>query len=143
MARSVYRLRPVGMDFLDTAPVRLVFSAAVAAPQRLVYHALADEIRSWPKWFKAVKEVTPAQEGHRVVVLLGGARFEETVLAADRPSRYAYRADTVNRPGLRAVLEEWRVAPIAESSFVQWTIAVDPGRGTRSALRLMAPVLWQ
>jgi uncharacterized protein YndB with AHSA1/START domain len=141
MARPPHRLRPVDLDFLDTAPVRLSFTAAVAAPAHDVYHALAEELTSWPLWFAPVKRARTTRPGGREIVLVGGMRFEETVLAAERPSRYAYRADTANRPGMRAIAEDWRLAPIAGGSLVQWTLAAEPVPGAALFLRLSRPVL--
>ncbi|HEY5837121.1 SRPBCC family protein [Streptomyces sp.] len=140
MARLKYQLRAVGLDFLGTAPVKLVFSAAVAAPPGTVYHALAEDTPGWSEWFAAVKYARPTEAG-RHVVLSGGLRFEETVLIAEEPGRYVYRADATNRPGVRAMLEEWRVEPAAGCSLVQWTIAVDPAPATAGFLRLLTPVL--
>jgi hypothetical protein len=36
------RLRPVGLDFVGTAPVRHIFEQEVAAPVAAVYRALED-----------------------------------------------------------------------------------------------------
>lgn len=140
MARLRHRLRAVGLDFLDTAPLKLVFSAAVAAPPDAVYHALAEVPEGWSEWFGVVKSVRPTGTG-RHVVLTGRTRFDETVLAADGSGRYAYRVDATNRPGARALLEEWRVQPAARCSLVRWTIAVDPAPAAGLLLRLSAPVL--
>lgn len=140
MPRPTYPLRPVELDFLDRAPVRLAFSAAVAAAPEAVYQALAVDTEGWSAWFGAVSSARPTASG-RVVVLAGVLRFEETVLAADRPGRYAYRADTVNAPGLRALLEEWRVAPVSRGSLIQWTVAADGSAPLRRLLRASAPGL--
>jgi uncharacterized protein YndB with AHSA1/START domain len=141
MARLTHQLRAVGPDFLGAAPVRLSFSAAVAASPEGVYRALAEDTEGWPEWFGAVKSARPTEAG-RYVVLSGGVHFDETVLVADAPERYVYRADAMNRPGARAILEEWRVEPVpAGGSLVRWTIAVDPVRGTTVFLRLFAPAL--
>lgn len=140
MARLKHRLRPVGLDFLDTAPVRLVFSVAVSADAGTVYRALAEDTRGWSEWFAAVKHARPT-EGGRHVVLSGGTRFEETVLVTEEPRRYVYRADATNRPGVRAILEEWRVESLAGGSLVQWTIAVDAAPATAALLRMATPAL--
>lgn len=141
MARPPHRLRPVGLDFLDTAPVRMAFSAVLLAPPPTVYHALADETRNWPTWFAAVKDARPHGDHGRLVTLSGGLRFEETVLAAEPPLRYAYRADSVNRPGLRALAEEWRIAPVADTSMVQWTVAAEASPAVTLFLRGFRPAL--
>jgi Polyketide cyclase / dehydrase and lipid transport len=140
MGRLTYRLRPVDTDFLDTAPVRLVFSSVVMAPPRTVYRALAEDVQGWSQWFGLVRYARPTAAG-RHIVLAGGVRFDETVLIAEEPGRYVYRGDATNRPGVRAIVEEWRVEPLARCSMVQWTMAVEPAPGTGLLLRGAAPVL--
>ncbi|MEV5686784.1 SRPBCC family protein [Streptomyces sp. NPDC052164] len=120
------RLRPVGLDFTESAPLRLVFAAEVAAPPDAVYRALAEDVASWPYWFTAVTRATPTDAGAgRKVRLRGGTVFRETIVAAEPDVRYAYRVDESNAPGLRALLEEWRLTPSATGTHVQWTFAAD------------------
>lgn len=108
------RLRPVGLDFIDDAPIRLVFATEAAAPPEAVYQALAEEVAGWPSWFKAVTLARPTHGGAgREVRLMGGVRLQETIMAADPEQRYAYRVDTTNAPGVRALLEEWRLTAVA------------------------------
>ncbi|MFF1380226.1 SRPBCC family protein [Streptomyces sp. NPDC058308] len=131
------RLRPVGLDFVDSAPLRLVFVREVSAPPEAVYRALADDVTSWPRWFTAVTLCRPTGGGTgREVRLKGGALFRESVLAADGPVRYTYRVDETNVPGMRALLEEWRLSPAGTGTRVQWTFAADGAAPLRGALRL-------
>lgn len=53
------RLRPVGLDFIDDAPVRLVFAGDTVAPPEAVYQALAEEVEGWADWFGAVTLARP------------------------------------------------------------------------------------
>ncbi|WP_406141955.1 SRPBCC family protein [Streptomyces sp. NBC_01089] len=119
-----HRLRPVELDFAETAPLRLVFAAGVSAAPDAVYRALAEDVADWPSWFTAVT-MARATDGGREVRLKGGTRFLETVLAADPAARYAYRVDETNTPGLRALLEEWRLTATDSGTRVQWTFAAD------------------
>ncbi|MFD5411278.1 SRPBCC family protein [Streptomyces nojiriensis] len=120
------RLRPVGLDFIDDAPVRLVFATETAAPPEAVYQALAREVEGWADWFGAVTLARPTHGGAgREIRLRGGVRFEETVMASDPERRYAYRVDTTNVPGVRALLEEWRLTPAGTGTHVRWTFAAD------------------
>ncbi|MGW7413985.1 SRPBCC family protein [Streptomyces sp. NPDC054863] len=135
MARQ---LRGVGLDFAESAPVRLVFAAEVSAPPEDVYRALADETAEWPRWFSAVTFARPTAEG-REVHLRGGTKFMETVLAAEPSKRYAYRVDLSNAPGVRAMLEEWRIWPTGAATRVQWTMAVDGPAPLRLVLRAARP----
>ncbi|MEW2414386.1 SRPBCC family protein [Streptomyces sp. NPDC046866] len=141
MARS---LRPVGLDFTGSAPLRPTFTARTAAPPQAVYRALAEEVEGWPHWFGAVTLARPVRGGAgREVRLRGGAWFRETVVAADPEQRYAYRVDETNVPGMRALLEEWRLAPAAQGhgTEVRWTFAADGSASFRLALAGARPGL--
>ncbi|MEU4731261.1 SRPBCC family protein [Streptomyces sp. NPDC023588] len=138
----VRRLRPVGLDFIEAAPVRLVFAAEAAAPPEAVYRALADEVAGWAQWFKAVTLARPTQGGAgREIRLLGGVRFQETIMAAEPGRRYAYRVDTTNAPAVHALLEEWRLTPQGPGTQVRWTFAADGPAPFRLGLPLARPAL--
>ncbi|MFD5569012.1 SRPBCC family protein [Streptomyces cadmiisoli] len=136
------RLRPVEIDFVRAAPVRLVFTREVAAPPQAVYRALADDVPGWTEWFSAVTRARPTDDGAgREIRLRGGTRFAETILVAKEPEVYAYRVDETNAPGARALAEEWRLAPAGTGTRVQWTFATDGTPAFRLALRLAGPGL--
>ncbi|WP_055489447.1 SRPBCC family protein [Streptomyces sp. TP-A0356] len=120
------RLRPVGLDFARTAPVRLVFAREIAAPPEAVFRALAEDVPGWSEWFAAVTSARTVDEGAgREVRLMGGTRYRETVVAAEPHEVYAYRVDEAGVPGVHALLEEWRLAPAGTGTRVQWTFAAD------------------
>ncbi|MGN5377833.1 MxaD family protein [Streptomyces sp. MUSC 14] len=133
-----HRLRPVGPEFVDNAPVRLVFTRDMAAPPESVFHALAEDVPGWPRWFSAIASARPT-EGGREVRLRGGIRFRETVLAAKGPEVYAYRVDVTNTPGARAWIEEWRLAPAGTGTRVRMTFALDGTAPFRLACGLARP----
>lgn len=140
------RLRPVGLEFARSAPLRLVFAREVSASPEAVYGALADDMTGWPEWFTAVTLCRPTDGADcadggkgREVRLKGGTRFWETIVAADASERYAYRVDESNAPGLRALLEEWRLTPAGTGTRVQWTFAADGSAPLRLALKLGRP----
>ncbi|MEU9850341.1 SRPBCC family protein [Streptomyces sp. NPDC047985] len=131
------RLRSVGIDFVDSAPVRLVFAAGMSAPPERVYRALADEVADWPHWFTSVTAARPTGAGTgREVRLKGGAVLRETILAADPGERYAYRVDEAGAPGVRALVEEWLLTPDGAGTRVRWTFAADGPGPFRFVLRL-------
>ncbi|MCX5053231.1 MULTISPECIES: SRPBCC family protein [unclassified Streptomyces] len=130
------RLRPVGLDFVETAPVRLVFAREVSAAPEAVFRALAEDVAGWAEWFSAVRLARPLDGGaRREVRLTGGTRFEETVLAAKEAEVYAYRVDVTNAPGMRALVEEWRLVPAGAGTRVQWTFAADGTAPVRLVLK--------
>ena len=130
------RLKPVKLDFAESAPLRLVFAREVSADPAAVHRALADDLAGWPKWFTAVTLCRPVDGGKaREVCLMGGTRFRETILAAEAPHRYAYRVDETNAPGPRALVEEWLLSPAGTGTRVQWTVAADGPAPFRFLLR--------
>ncbi|GAA4005692.1 SRPBCC family protein [Streptomyces sp. NBC_01352] len=132
MARQ---LRPVGIEFVETAPVRLVFAREISASPAAVFRALAEDVPGWADWFGAVTLARSVQEGaRREVRLKGGTRFLETVLVAKEAEVYAYRVDETNAPGPRALVEEWRLTPAGTGTRVQWTFAADGPAVFRLAL---------
>ncbi|MBA4860659.1 SRPBCC family protein [Streptomyces sp. PSKA54] len=136
------RLTAVGLEFTESAPLRLIFAHEISAPPDVVYRALAEDVAGWPEWFTAVRDIRPTEDGAgREVRLKGGTRFQETVLAAKAPEVYAYRVDETNAPGVRALLEEWRLTPAGTGTRVQWTFAAAGNTLFRFALRVGRPGL--
>ncbi|MFF7309152.1 SRPBCC family protein [Streptomyces sp. NPDC008137] len=132
-----HRLRPVGLEFAGTAPVRHVSALVIPASVEAVYRALED-VPGWVDWFP---QVTAAREidggAGRDITLSGGVRFRESVIAAKEPEVYAYRVDVTNVPGVRAIVEEWRLAPAGDGTRVRWTFATD---GTAAYRLVMRPI---
>ncbi|MFJ3620721.1 SRPBCC family protein [Streptomyces iakyrus] len=129
------RLRPVELDFVATASVRHVFERDMAAAPEAVYGALED-VPGWAEWFAQVSAARPVGAGAgRDITLTGGIRFRETVIAAKRPELYAYRVDVTNLPGVRAIAEEWRLAPAGGGTRVRWTFATDGTAAYRLAVK--------
>ncbi|MEV6510413.1 SRPBCC family protein [Streptomyces sp. NPDC051642] len=136
------QLRPVGLDFIDTAPVRLVFAQEMAAAPEAVFRALNDDVPGWAEWFSAVTSARSVDDGvGRDVRLRGGGYFRETVIAAKSAEVYAYRVDVTNAPGARAMAEEWRLAPAGGGTRVQWTFAVDGTAAFKGVVRVAKPGL--
>ncbi|MGW1541628.1 SRPBCC family protein [Streptomyces sp. NPDC002309] len=136
------RLRPVDVDFVRSAPVRLVFERQISACPESVFRALAEDVAGWPQWFSAVTTARPTDGGAgREVRLRGGARFTETILVAKGPEVYAYRVDETNAPGVSALVEEWRLTPAGTGTRVRFTFAADGPAVVRAALRPARPGL--
>jgi len=132
-----HRLRPVGLDFVETAPLRLVFARGIASSPETVYRALAEDVAGWSEWFSAVRAARPTEDGTgRQVRLKGGTHFEETILVAEPSEVYTYRVDVTNAPGTRALVEEWRLTPDGTGTRVQWTWAADGTAPFRFATKL-------
>ncbi|MBH1937135.1 SRPBCC family protein [Streptomyces sp. AV19] len=138
------KLRPVGADFADAARLRVTFAGRTAADPARVHRALAEDTAGWASWFRIVTLARPVEgagRSRREIRLLGGARFVETVMAAEAPRRYAYRVDVTNVPGPKALLEDWRLSPAGRGTAVRWTLALDAPAPVRWVLLLARPVL--
>jgi hypothetical protein len=137
----MFDLRPEGLKFLETAPLRMVFAETLKAAPEAVFYALSAEPEGWPRWYGAVSSSAYAGDGpygvgaRRRVRLVGGVTFHETVIAWDSPSRYAYRIDRCTMPGVRALVEEWTVLETSAGTRVAWTIALDAPAPILTALR--------
>ncbi|MEW1722282.1 SRPBCC family protein [Streptomyces sp. NPDC093109] len=134
------QLRPEGLDFVHTAPVRFAFAREISAAPSAVFHELAEDVPGWTTWFSAVTSARPIDDGaRREIRLRGGVRAEETILTAKEAEVYAYRVDAINVPGIRAMVEEWRLAPAGTGTRVQWTVAADGAAPFRLLLRSARP----
>ncbi|MFE4857653.1 SRPBCC family protein [Streptomyces sp. NPDC056670] len=134
------RLRSVELDFAESAPVRLVYTARVSAAPGDVYRALAEEVADTPAWFSSVAAARPLDGGAgREVRLRGGVFFRETIMARDPGERYAYRIDETNTPGVAAMLEDWRLVAEGPGTRVRWTMASEGPALFRLAMRAAAP----
>ena len=136
------RPRAVDIDFVTSAPVRLSFTGVVSAAPEVAYAALVDDTAGWRAWFPSVTLARPHDDGEgREIRLRGGARFDERIVLRKPSEVYAYHVTRTNVPGLRALLEEWRLTPAGPGTRLQWTIAGDGSALFRTALRLMRPAL--
>ncbi len=136
------RLRPVEPGFAESAPVRLVFAREISAAPDAVFHALAEDTAGWSEWFGAVTRARSVQDGAaREIHLRGGARFLEAIVAREPAERYAYRVDETNVPGVRALVEEWRLTAAGGGTRIQWTISADGSALFKAVMRLAAPGL--
>lgn len=154
----MFELRPVEVDFFQTAPLRVVSAATLSATPAAVFEALVDRAAEMPRWFSAVRSVEYGGGAYgssgpgsgpgsvpvgtrRRVRLIDRSTFHETVLAVDAPHRFAYRIDRTTVPGLRAMAEEWTVVSTDAGTRVAWTVAVDGPAITRAGLWATAPGL--
>lgn len=142
----MHRLRAVPLEFLRTAPRRWTFDARVDAPQEAVFDAISADPSTWT-WFPGFtsgRYLGPAPHGVGSIreVKVGPGRYRETIVAWDRPSRWAYRVDETTIPLARALVEEWTVEPANGSGVVvRWTFAIDPRAMFRAIGPAAAPVL--
>jgi uncharacterized protein YndB with AHSA1/START domain len=134
------RLRSVELEFTESAPVRLVFRQEARAAPEALFAALS-EVDSWPQWYGGVTGARLLEGGgQRVIHLRGGTRFLETIITTP-PTRYSYRIEETNAPGVRAMLEDWRLTPTGTGTLVTYTLALDGHPVCRAVVRLLGPGL--
>ncbi len=125
------KLRNEGLDFVERAPRRWDFEAAVAAAPDVVFDAIAADPSTW-RWFPGFSDGGyegngPHGVGSHRFVILSRTTYRETILAWDAPTRWAYRVDETPAPLAHALVEDWHVSAGADSgSVVRWTFAIDP-----------------
>jgi hypothetical protein len=125
-------LRPVGLEFLDEAPLRVEVEVATSLARPEVWAAFVDPT-TWRHWFPGVRAAAyPAQGppygvGTLRTADVEGQLFEETVLAWDEPTRWAYRIDRCTAALAHAQVEstEFAVGP-GGGTRVRWILASDP-----------------
>jgi uncharacterized protein YndB with AHSA1/START domain len=135
-----FACRPTGLDFVDVAPHRVVTEEVLPAPPERVFAVLVDET-SWPQWFPGMTRVEwlgPERGvGAMRRVALGPLVIEERFLAWEPGRRFTFAFDGANAPGLRAVVEDYRLEPAGgDATRLRWMMCYAPAPG----LGLVAPV---
>ncbi len=123
-------MRQEGLDFIERAPKKWTFEAEVAAQQEEVFDAISADPSTW-KWFPGLSsgryEDDSRGVGTKRRVKMTGTTYEETMVAWDRPRRWAYRVDACSVPLAAALVEDWVVEQRGDDrSVVRWTFAIDP-----------------
>lgn len=137
----------MGPEFFGAAPHRFRHAAVVHRPPERLFAALAGDPAGWGDWFPGFDHSgrwltpDPPGPGSRRAVRMAGISYEETILAYDPPSRFAFRLDRASVPMAYALAEDYRISGDAAGSTLEWTFAVDPRPLMRPALPLLDPVL--
>lgn len=127
-----FDLDPVGLAFLDEAPLRIEVAASTSLAREQVWAFFVDA-PGWSSWFPGVEEsgygeqAGPPGVGTLRTATVNGMGFEETMLAWDEPSRWIYRIDRSTQALARAQVEATLFEPAAGGGTrVVWILACDP-----------------
>jgi len=137
-----FELQPVELDFLDFAPLKWVVEARLNAPRTAVWNAFVDP-GTWRHWFPDVLEASypgstpPHGVGTRRFSHVGRQYYEETMLAWDEGTRWAYRIDRTTLPLSKAHVECTDFEDDGAGTLLRWTLAAKP----RLMLRLSSPFM--
>jgi hypothetical protein len=127
---DLHQLRPVELDFLTNAPVRFDYAAELPASAGAVFAAVSADPVAWT-WFPGLADARyesapPHGVGTRRAVVMSGVTYRETILAWDRPTRWAYRVDQSSESTFRALAEDWTIEDHGDTSVLRWAFCVDP-----------------
>lgn len=126
-----FTLRPVDATFLDTAPWRWTHDAVISASPEEVFKVLCDA-DAWPRWFAEMKHLrwtTPRPFGpgtQRTVVMNSGLVIDEHFFIWEEGRRYAFYSTTLNRPGLKALAEDYILDDHPQGCRFTYKVAVEP-----------------
>jgi carbon monoxide dehydrogenase subunit G len=135
-----FELRRESLGFLERAPVVHVAEAAIAAPRRAVFDALADP-QGWARWFPGVRRASyttspPFGVGTIREADVRGTRWVEEMIEWQAPTRWAWTVLRSSVPFARAQVELFELMESAGGTRVRWSLALEP----RLLARLTAPL---
>jgi uncharacterized protein YndB with AHSA1/START domain len=133
-------------DWAATAPVVLTRSFPVAAPPDQVFGVLAD-IAHWSDWCAGMRKVRledgpTSGVGAVRTVWVGTTRVQERFLVWEPGARLSFVLTSINTPGLKAMVEDYRVAADGEGgTTVTATIGIEGGRVFRHVPGLIRAIV--
>lgn len=140
-------MRPVGLAFLDEAPLRVEVAVVSSLARPVVWDAFVDP-GGWAAWFPGVEEAAypdqqpPYGPGTIRTARVSGALFEETLLAWDQPRRWTYRIDRSTAPLASAQVESTELDELpGGGTRVRWILASDPSESFARAADALPGIL--
>jgi len=136
-----YSSRKVGLEFIESAPVRFVNEVTIHASCDEVFEALKDP-DSWPRWFSDIQRVEwtsppPFGVGSTRTVTLKGMTVYEKFMVWEPGKRFAFYAPKISKPIAHAFCEDYRLEDSGSGTTrLIFTVAMEP----RLMLRLAGPV---
>ena len=137
----------VSLDFIDTAPFRLVSTVDLAITPEQVFEVLSDA-QSWPHWATVITNVEwtspePRDVGAtRTVTMRGNIVGDEEFIAWEPFSHMAFRFNQSTSNAISAFAEDYRVVETADGCHLTWVMAMEPaGMAGRLGMTLGRPVM--
>lgn len=127
------KLRPVDVDFVDTAAVVLTTEVDLPASIDEVWDVIVDN-ESWPHWLWRCRSMSAsrsvwADPGDTRRVNFGVMKLDEVAVVLDRPERWAMSLTSSTLPIAKAMLEMLELTDTSRGgetrTEVRWTGAFD------------------
>lgn len=133
--------RPVGLDYLDSAPVRAALRQSLPASADTVFAAF-EEPDFWTSWLGPIDEVIwtspkPFGVGTTRDIVGRGSRISEEFIAWEAPRRIAFFFSEGDSPVFAAFAEEYTLEPRGDRCELVWRYAFE----SPERLRLVQPVV--
>ena len=137
------KLMPVGLDFFETAPLRIQNSIVAACePEDLMETIRGDKV--WTEWaaiLRRVKWTSPKPHGQgstRDVTLVAGVVIRELFFHWKDNERVCFCVTASNAPSMRSFAEDYRIEPAGPGrTRLTWTLAAD----NTGLFRLLNPIV--
>jgi hypothetical protein len=136
-----FACRPVGLDFIESAPLRFIYTVDIDASPEGVFKVLAD-VDAWPRFLKdTLKAQWTSPEPHGVgstrELILKGLTVQEHFIAWEPGKRFTFYIAEMTAPLARALCEDYHLEH-SDSGKTRFTyiVACEPSL----LLKLMGPV---
>jgi hypothetical protein len=99
------QLSAVDVDFIDSAPIRILRTGVVRGPAEAVFNAIACDPNGYALWFPGFSTASnwisapPHGVGSQRRMQVLGASFEETILTWKANEEFTFRAEVFPVPG--------------------------------------------
>ncbi|WP_299493025.1 SRPBCC family protein [Acaryochloris sp. IP29b_bin.137] len=126
-----FNCRPVGLEFLNKAPIKFINEVELNASPAQVFSIL-ENAEAWPHWFKEIVQVEwhhpkPYGVGTTRTVKLTTITVEEFFFVWEQDKRFAFYLTSMSLPLAKALVEEYRLIPLGENrSQLTYTVCLEP-----------------
>jgi len=136
-----FACRPVGLDFIESAPLRFVYTVDIDASPEDVFKVLAD-VDAWPRFLEDARKAqwlspVPHGVGSARTLILKGLTAQEHFIAWEPGKRFTFYIAEMTAPLARALCEDYRLEPAGRGKTrFTYIVACDPSL----LLKLTGPV---
>ena len=127
-SEMMFRLEERSPGWSDQAPIQIRNEVYLPASPERVFEVLADSPR-WTTWFKGMRRVridgAATGVGALRTVWVGPTRVQEHFIGWEPGRRITFHVVRSSSPGLRVMVEDYRIAPKGDGSTLSITIGLE------------------